>query len=264
MQCVQFSLMKLCYICSMALSDPKHQKPCFMTERFACKTCKELGDTEKAKNHHTELHRGGKAPAKKSAPVHSQQAQAGAQPLPLPTHVAQPPVWNYNVPTAQPAVQQYQSNTSYYPAENRSQAPVNLTSQPPPVIQSPTIPHHTLGDREFRGPSNQFVRYQGQVSPARMQELRNCSDDQTFLTEVFSVDPCLCKIYNSNPQDLHMFKARHYFQSIMTCLVNLNAAQDVQVVCLSDDGACLNFGRSAFSTENGIPPAGMWSGRIRP
>ena len=31
----------------MALSDPKRQKLCFMTERFACKTCKELGDTEK-------------------------------------------------------------------------------------------------------------------------------------------------------------------------------------------------------------------------
>ena len=167
----------MCYICSLALSDPKHQKPCFMTESFKCKTCKESGDTEKAKSHHTELHRGGKAAAKKSAPVHSQQAQqAGAQPLPLPTHVAQP-VWNYNVPTTQPAVQQFASNTSYYPAENRRQAPVtlsqlSLTSKPPPVVQSPTIPHHTLGAGEFRGPSNQFVRFQEQVSPARMQELR--------------------------------------------------------------------------------------------
>ena len=49
----------------------------------------------------------------------------------------------------------------------------------------------------------------------------------------------------------------------MTCLVNLNAAQDIQVVCLSDDGACLNFGRSAFFTDHNIQPAGQWSGRIK-
>ena len=110
----------------------------------------ESGDTEKAKSHHTELHRGGKAPVKKSAAVqNSQQAQqAGAQSVPLPTHAAQP-VWNYSAPAAQPAIQQFASNTSYYPAENRRQAPVtlsqlSLTSQPP-VVNSPTIPHHTLG-----------------------------------------------------------------------------------------------------------------------
>ena len=131
---------------------------------------------------------------------------------------------------------------------------LSLTSQQP-VVQSPIIPHHILGAGEFRGPSNQLVRFQEQVSPARLQELRSTSDDQTFLQEVFSVDPPLFRLYNSNPQDLHLFKARPYSQSIMTCLVNLNAAQDVQVVCLSDDVACLNFGRSAFFTDHNIQPA---------
>ena len=73
------------------------------------------------------------------------------------------PVWNYSAPAAQPAIQQFASNTSYYPAENRRQARVtlsqhSLTSQPP-VVNSPTIPHHTLGAGDLRGPSNQLVRF---------------------------------------------------------------------------------------------------------
>ena len=65
-----------------------------MTERFKCKTCMENADSDKDKSHHTELHRGGKAPVKKSAAIQNSQQpqQAGVQPTPLPTPVSQPAI----------------------------------------------------------------------------------------------------------------------------------------------------------------------------
>ena len=38
---------------------------------------------------------------------------------------------------------------------------------------------------------------------------------------------------------------------------------DVEVTALSDDGACLNFGRAGFFKEHGITPVGNWSGKIK-
>ena len=74
------------------------------------------------------------------------------------------------------------------------------------------------------------------------------------------MDPPLFRLYAANPQDLSLFKAMHYFQSIMTCLINLSQTEDVQVLGRSDDGACLNVGRSAFFTDHNIQPAG--NGRV--
>ena len=106
------------------------------------------------------------------------------------------------------------------------------------------IPHLNL--------TNQPVKPQGEMS----------SSEQTFLVEVFNADPVLYRFYAANPRELSLFKARHYFQSIMTSVINLNRMEDVQILALSDDGACLNFGRNAFFTENNIQPVGQWSGRI--
>ena len=49
---------KLSLICSLPLSDPRHQVPCVLVERFKCKVCTEAGNISGAKSHHTELHLG--------------------------------------------------------------------------------------------------------------------------------------------------------------------------------------------------------------
>ena len=52
-------------------------------------------------------------------------------------------------------------------------------------------------------------------------------------------------------------------KGITSKALHMNKTEEVQVLALSDDGACLNFGRSAFFSENSIQPVGQWSGRIK-
>ena len=93
---------------------------------------------------------------------------------------------------------------------------------------------------------------------AQPQQTQQISDEENqYFQEVFSADPGLLSIYAMNPRDLNLFKPRHYF------LVNLNHALDVEVTSLSDDGACLNFGRAGFFKEHGITPVGNWCGKIK-
>ena len=224
----------------------------------------EAGDSAKALSHHTELHRNLRAPAKKNAaPVNSQQA---ATPVPALTYAPQistavqaaPPVWSYAAPTWPTPVPK-QMNTSYFPTAQ----PLPVLSQPSPTTQpapaKPTIPHHTIGAGNFSGFSNQVVRYTGQ--PQQSQQI-SCEENQYF-QDVFSVDPGLLSIYAANPKDLNLFRPWHYFQSIFTGVVNLNHSMDVEVTALSDDGACLNFGRAGLFKEHGITSVGNWSGKIK-
>ena len=148
---------------------------------------------------------------------------------------AAPPVWNFSAPwPTNAAPQLFTSNTSYYPTATvpagQTLSQLSLTSQQP-AAAGPIIPHHTLGGGNFNGPSSQLVKTQGQISV----------DEQSFLYEVFNADPGLFSLYAANLRDLSYFKARYYFQSIRTCVINLNDREEAQVLALSDDGACLNL-----------------------
>ena len=180
---------KLCNLCSLSTTLPRHKKPCFLQERFKCKHCMEAGDSAKALSHHTELHRNLGAPTRKNtAPANSQQA---ATPVPAVTNAppistavrAAPPVLSYTAPTWPTPVPQ-QMNTSYYPTAQ----PLPVLSQPSPTTQpapaNPTIPHHTIGAENFSGFSNQVVRYTGQ--PQQSQQISH--EENQYFQEVCGSD----------------------------------------------------------------------------
>ena len=184
-----------------------------------------------------------RAPARKNtAPANSQQAASAATKAPQTSTAVPvaPPVWNYTAPAWPTQVPQQMSN-SYFPTVQ----PLPVLSQPNSTTQlapaNSTIPHLTIGVGNFSG-SNQVVRYSGQ--PQQAQHISY--EESQYFQEVCSADPGLLSIYAANPKDLNLFKPRHYFQSIFTGVVNLNHSMDVEVTALSDDGACLNFGRAGF------------------
>ena len=205
------------------------------------------------------------------APVNSQlPLPAVPQPLAQPPNAApvsvgqvMRPVWNYQ--QSWPPVQPQQMSTSYFnhpPQMQLSGNPLQLQMlQQGSSIQQPgsseTIPHHTLlASGPVPGASNQVVSFNAQNQQTNLPT-------QDYFQEVFKSDPNMLPMFQANPQQLNLFRARHYFQSIFSGVINLNASNDSAFIGLSDDGACLNFGRNAFFTENGIQACGQWSGKIK-
>ena len=43
----------------------------------------------------------------------------------------------------------------------------------------------------------------------------------------------------------------------------MSLSTDARFIGLSDNGACLNFGRHGYFQANGIPACGQWSGKIK-
>ena len=70
-------------------------------------------------------------------------------------------------------------------------------------------------------------------------------------------------IFQQDPSRLNLFLQRHYFQSIFSGIINLSPSTDALFIGLSDDGACLNFGRHGWFQAHGIPACGQWSGKIK-
>ena len=106
------------------------------------------------------------------------------------------------------------------------------------------------------GPSNQVANYVPQGSQQNLPVF-------DFPNEVFISDHAMIPLFQQNPSQLNLFLVRHYFQSIFQGIINLSPSSDPLFIGLSDDGACLNFGREGWFQAHGIPPAGQWSGKIK-
>ena len=181
--------------------------------------------------HLIRMHRGGK----KQAPVNSQQPapvnshqpapvvpqQLAPPPNAVPVSVAQAmrPVWNYSS-SPWPAMQSQQMSATYFNHPPQMQ----LTGNPPqlqvlqqsqPVQQSRSsepIPHHTLiGATSVPGISNQVVSFNAQNQHANLPA-------SEYFNEVFQCDPHMFSVFQQNPQQVNIFKPRHYFQTSMLAL----------------------------------------------
>ena len=83
-----------------------------------------------------------------------------------------------------------------------------------------------------------------------------------FLAEICGNDPSIWPMFHQNPGELASLSNRHYFQSITYMTVS-TPTSSFTGIALSDDGACLNFGRAAFFKDHSFRPLGVWKGKIK-
>ena len=129
-----------------------------------------------------------------------------------------------------------------------------------PPTQQPgnraAAPHHMMrggqgpmwGSQAVPGQSNQVANFIPQGSQQNLPVF-------DFPNEVF--------IFQQDPSQLNLFLQRHYFQSIFSGIINLSPSTDALFIGLSDNGACLNFGRHGWFQAHGIPACGQSSGKIK-
>ena len=99
------------------------------------------------------------------------------------------------------------------------------------------------------GPNVPTLAYEGDHSVVQRNVPAHdgMSDEElhAFLAEVCSNDDSIWPMFFNNARELGQLRQRHYFQSISSIMISTPTAT-FPGIALSDDGACLKFGREGF------------------